>query len=79
MDTDDDAILHLAKGQIFKGQITKSGIRYSYASVADTFFWGEKRQYLPSFQGAKRKNEAQNAAMPRGPHLIGKTGVSRKE
>jgi len=23
---------------------------YSYATVADTFFWGEKRNYLPLFQ-----------------------------
>ncbi len=70
----DDAILDLTERQMPKGQA-----RYSYASVADTFFWGEKRRYLPGFQAARAKSEAQDAMPYPGLHIIGGTSAARKE
>ncbi len=94
MDNGEDAILRLtksqtvsgevskderSKGQVSKDEVSKDEVRYSYASVADTFFWGEKRQYLPSFQVPKRKNEVQDAALFQGLKIVGGTAAARKE
>jgi hypothetical protein len=79
MSASDDVILYSGKGQVPKGEFANPNLRYSYASVADTFFWGEKRRYLPGFQSAKQKKEAQGAAVPRGLQLICGSEASRKE
>jgi hypothetical protein len=41
---------------------------YSYASVADTFFWGEKRQFLPLFQNRDHLRHTASET-PAGPRL----------
>jgi len=84
MGAGEDLVLHFSKGQAAKGQlsqaqISKNGAGYSYASVADTFFWGEKRQYLPYFQGVKLKSGSQQDALSNGLRVAGGTGALKED
>jgi hypothetical protein len=54
-------------------------IVYSYASIVDTFFWGEKRRYLPSFQATGRKNKAQGASIFRGLRVVRGIAAARDD
>jgi hypothetical protein len=59
MSTDSDPI-HL-------GNTNKT--TYSYASVADTFFWGEKKQFLPRFQSHSPMTDVRAISVTR-PHFF---------